>query len=711
MCGINGLIRTTSTQSTTHGRDDTLQSIEAGIEAIAHRGPDGRGSWINHDGSVALGHCRLAIMGPDERGLQPFSRSGPCVAPADTSSSQSINGSNSNSNSNVYAVVNGELYDHDRIRESLKNEYTFHSDSDSEILIALYLKYGLQEALKHLRGEFAFILYDENLGKVWAVRDRFGIKPLYYGRTADGSRMAFCSEVKGLLQMGCQPQWDIESIVNEGYRNSNRTLLRGIHWMKVGGLMECDVKSGKVTERRWYVPQWPKKTIKDTRSVGQLIEGLRVRLIEAVRLRLRSDVAVGVYLSGGVDSSAIAGIISHLIKTHQVPGSNQPIHERFKCFSIGFDHEQSESGIARRTAEHVGAQFLPLEVNESLLCEHFEDAILKCELPYADLGFIAKYLLSKFARQHGVKVVITGEGSDEHLGGYHLFKWDRFAETDHTREEEDVHPPAEFLQTPPTSFWGIPTREFTAEEKAKHAAARLPISKVLAIAHHDGQKDWVDAKYSSMDTRLRMLSELIPDECRKAIDEDQWHTLHSSLLLWTQSLFPTQLLTHLGDRTEMSHSLESRTPFLDHHLTEYVNNLPPSLKAKWQPQKGVLREKWILYEAVRPFITDEVYNRVKQPFIAARPRKRTDALYALLSKWLTSENLATIPWLDVDKCKELLRQCYPAEDEIADEEEDEQATAEKARVKRLALNKCCMIAQLVIFQRKWGVETSEEDQR
>ncbi|CAO1632540.1 unnamed protein product [Sympodiomycopsis kandeliae] len=704
MCGINALVSIQRAASSSAGSGDTLQSVEAGIEAIAHRGPDGRGSWISQDGSVALGHCRLAIIGPDKRGLQPFNEVGPCLKTDCHSSTSS---------KHVFAVVNGEFYDYERIKESLQDEYDFHSDSDSEILIALYLKYGLAETLHHLRGEFAFILYDERIGKLWAVRDRYGIKPLYYGLTQDGSQLAFCSEVKGLLAMGCRPRWDIESIANEGYRNSNRTLFRDINWMEVGSLIEWNAKTGDTAHRHWYVPQWPLKTISDHRPVGELITGLRERLVEAVRLRLRSDVPVGVYLSGGVDSSSIAGIISHLIKTGQVPGSHKPIHEKFKCFSIGFDHEQSESGIAKRTAEFVGAQFLPLEVNEALLCQHYEDAIAHCELPYADLGFVAKYLLSRLARENGVKVVITGEGSDESFGGYHIFKWDRFAERDASRQpQEDPQPSAEDLVYNLTSFWGIPTRDFTPEEQSKYPIARNPIVKLLAISHHDGHEDWVEEKYSSMDTRLKMLSDIIPPESLEAIKKGDWHTLHSSLLLFTQSLFPTQLLTHLGDRTEMAHSLEARTPFLDHHLTEYINSIPPAYKSKWQAEKGSLREKWILYEAVRPFITDEVYNRVKQPFIAARPRKRSDPFYALLSKWLTPEKISRISWLNVDKCQALLKEAYPEKGHPATEEsdDDENTKAHKARRRRLAINKCSLIIQLLILQDKWGVETHPDDE-
>ncbi|CAO1636005.1 unnamed protein product [Parajaminaea phylloscopi] len=672
MCGISCLVqigppRDTTTQAPSPG--DVEQQIERGITAIAHRGPDGRGCWVSRDGRVGLGHCRLAIIGPDERGLQPLSDSVDARA------------------KKVHIVVNGEFYGHEDLKRTLCADYTFTTNSDSEVLLALYLKFGLEESLKHLRGEFAFVLYDEEKGKLYAVRDRFGVKPLYFGYTPLG-QLALCSEIKGLLAMGCQPKWDLFRAVNEGWRIDNGTLLQNIKWLKVGWLIEVDCDAPAVEERCWYIPNFPSKTITDGRPEDALIEGVRSRLIDAVRVRLRSDVPVGVYLSGGVDSSSIAGIVSHLLKTGMAP-SGANLSEHFKCFTIGFDHEGSELPIAKRTAEFVGAEFCPLEVTEALLCDHFEQTILQCELPYGDLGTVAKYLLSEHAKKNGVTVVLTGEGSDEHLAGYPFFKYDRYAEPDLTTSGGQESPPDTFFP-PMRSFWGKAGDDFTAEERKTIPAARYALTKILAISHHhNGLADWAE-QYRDPASAARLLQNMLPADVDARLRADLWHPLNAVLLLWQQTTFPTQLLTHLGDRVEMAHALEARLPFLDHHLVEFIDSLPPAFKLRFDPRQSALREKWVLYEAVKPFVSEEVYARIKQPFLAAKRRTKDGPLYKLLMRHLTRDNVARVGWLDYDRCMDLVEKGYAAESTLGDS--------------KLALAEALLCAEMCIFARHWKME-------
>lgn len=435
------------------------------------------------------------------------------------------------------------------------------------------------------------------------------------------------------------------------------------------------------------------QSIADARPEAALIEGVRSRLIDAVKVRLRSDVPVGVYLSGGVDSSSIAGIISYLLKSGAAP-SGPNLSEHFKCFTIGFDHENSELPIARRTAEFVGAQFCPLEVNEEMLCEHFEETILQSELPYGDLGTVAKYLLSKHAKAHGVSVVLTGEGSDEHLAGYPFFKYDRYGEKDRTSTVGQEQPPEEFFP-PMRSFWGKEGKEWSDEEQQSVPAARFALTKILALSHHhEGLAKWAES-YRDTAKGARLLQNLLPSDVDAVIKKDLWHPLHVVLLLWQQSTFPTQLLTHLGDRVEMAHALEARLPFLDHHLVGFIDSLPPSIKLRFDPRQGVLREKWILYEAVRPFVTEEIYNRTKQPFLAAKRRTKEGPLYALLARHLTRENVARVGWLDFDRCWDLVETGYAEETPAA--------------AAKLALAEALLCAEMCIFAKAWNVETLTEE--
>lgn len=453
-----------------------------------------------------------------------------------------------------------------------------------------------------------------------------------------------------------------------------------------------------------------------------LIQGVRDHLIDAIRTRLRSDVPLGVYLSGGVDSSAIAGIIAHLLREKSAEiqtktGSATGAPAKLKCFSIGFDHPGSEVEIARRTADYIGADFSPLPVTEELLCDHLEEAIVQCELPYVDLGSVAKFLLSRHAKEEGITVVLTGEGSDEHFAGYPLFLRDRFALEDASGVAgSEVLTPARdsSIYPPRATFWGQETKQLPAELQEKYAVGRLDITRILVSSHHDeGLLPWAqEFKDESYERRLALLNRVLPANAQRALESGSYHPLHSALLLWQNTIFPTQLLTHLGDRVEMAHALEARTPFLDHHLTEFVDSLPPSYKIKLEApssasagaetgdyDKSNVREKWILYEAVKPFITPEVCDRTKQPFIhGARKRPKGGPMHRLLQRLLTREAVERVGWLDYDAIQELIA--------VGFDDDDDKVSVQQSR---LAVAKALLCAQICLFAKHWQVETLTEE--
>ena len=289
--------------------------------------------------------------------------------------------------------------------------YTFHSTSDSELVLYLYQEYG-QDFLHHLRGEFSLIVYDSAKRLVIAARDRYGIKPLFWTKTPEG-RILIGAEIKSFLGLGIRPEWDVKSLRECGWLYDTRTILKGVNRLRPGHMLIIGL-DGRLDEKPYWEPSYPDKNTVDTRTFEEMVLGVRERLIDAVACRLRADVPVGVYLSGGIDSSVVAGIIVHLMKNGLTAGSQES--RRLKCFTIEFDAgAHNEVAIARRTADHLGVDFNPMHASEEMLVDNFERAVWAIEQPANDLNFVGKYMLSRFVSGQGYPVVLTGEGADEHF--------------------------------------------------------------------------------------------------------------------------------------------------------------------------------------------------------------------------------------------------------------------------------------------------------
>lgn len=346
----NNIVRGTNSNPTKSQAEEAIndtscetlaKQLQAGIDTIKYRGPDGSGVWVSSDASVGLAHCRLSIIDPTPSGAQPL---------------HSDDGL-------IHAVVNGEMYDHDRLRDACAIEYgyTFTGHSDSELVVALYKIYGAPGLFEHLRGEFAFVLFDERKTskKLIASRDRFGIKPLVW--TTLGDRVLFAAEAKAFLSLGWKPEWDVRSITDAGWMIDDRTLFKGVRKVMPGHWIEVTDERGLEVHKYWdaeypdkvhHVPILITKSYAymtqmkpDPRTIDEMVLGVRERLVEAVRIRLQADVPVGVYLSGGIDSSAAAGIVTELArKEHVKIGSKQDTE--VVCFTIRFPHESGydESG-------------------------------------------------------------------------------------------------------------------------------------------------------------------------------------------------------------------------------------------------------------------------------------------------------------------------------------------------------------------------------
>lgn len=590
MCGIVGIIHREASPD--------LHSLASALDTLVLRGPDDCGMW--HDEHVALGHRRLSIVGV-ARGHQPI------CSP----------------DGMIVTVVNGEFYDYKRLRQELSDAYCFQTDSDSELLIPLYLKYGYMEMMKHLRGEFSFILYDKRRRLVVAGRDRFGIKPLCW--YADDERLILASKAKAIHASGVQAERDEYSLMQAlsiQYQPTNRTFFKGVRQLEPGHLLVWQAESGVKDIEYWDMryPVGDDLKLDTTSQERPYIEKCHDLLLESVRLRLQSDVPVCCHLSGGLDSSSVVGMMSHL--------TDEPVH----CFSIIFpqaDAEYDEDEYATETARRCGAVMHRVEVSQHDILHYLPEAVFHSEGLAVNGHLSCKYLLNKAINAAGFKVALTGEGADECLAGYPHLRKDLFALLP-TEEREEL---TKRLYSTNLAIAGteiavgdtLDCRGLTerlgflpsflaAKASIGHKMYRLLSSDMLErCSSHDFLSAM--AAHHHVDVRLRGV-----------------HPVNKSLYLWNKHALCNYILGTLGDGCEMSASVEGRLPFLDHRLFEYAARLPMQLKIK-----DYVNEKYILKEAARPYITNRVYQRQKHPF-QSPPLTRyfTRAEYSQIYDELTS---------------------------------------------------------------------------
>ena len=611
MCGIVGIIHREASPD--------LHRLAAALDTLVLRGPDDCGMW--HDEHVALGHRRLSIVGV-ACGHQPI------CSP----------------DGMIVTVVNGEFYDYKRLRQELSDAYSFQTDSDSELLIPLYLKYGYMEMMKHLRGEFSFILYDKRQRLVVAGRDRFGIKPLCW--YADDERLILASKAKAIHACGVQAEWDEYSLMQAlsiQYQSTDRTFFKGVRQLEPGHLLVWQAESGVKDIEYWDMryPVGDDLKLDTTSQERQYIEECHDLLLESVRLRLQSDVPVCCHLSGGLDSSSVAGIMSHL--------TDEPVH----CFSIVFPFcgthpqkttpgpspreggwcdeavEYDEEQYATETVERCGAVMHRVAVSQHDILQHLPAAVFHSEGLAVNGHLSCKYLLNKAINEAGFKVALTGEGADECLAGYPHLRKDLFALLPPKEREELTKrlystnlaiAGTEIAVGDTLDCRGLTERLgflpsfLAAKASIGHKMYRLLSSDMLErCSSHDFLLAM--AAHHHVDVRLRGV-----------------HPVNKSLYLWNKHALCNYILGTLGDGCEMSASVEGRLPFLDHRLFEYAARLPMQLKIK-----DYVNEKYILKEAARPNITNRVYQRQKHPF-QSPPLTRyfTRAEYSQIYDELTS---------------------------------------------------------------------------
>jgi asparagine synthase (glutamine-hydrolysing) len=619
---------------------------DAALKTLQHRGPDGSGSWTSRDARWTLGHTRLSIIGLNN-GEQPMT---------------SQDGA-------VHLVVNGEFYGYREIRERLRaSGYKFSTESDSEIALHLYDERGMQAAAE-LRGEFAVIIADERQQAMIAIRDRFGIKPLYY--SVVNGEVFFASEIKALLAMGVPAVWDLEGAIGGIGRSHEKTEFAAISTVPPG--CYAIARHGNVRIYPywdWEIPT-AEEMRRDTRSEAEVVADFRAALLDSVRQRLIADVEVASYLSGGIDSCAVLGL------------AQQSIDRPIRAFTLTFENPlYDEARVAEAQAKHVGASYHPIPITGREIADAYADAVWHAETQMFNGHGVAKYLLSRAVRDAGIKVVFTGEGADEMLGGYPYYRVDAVNDNPSLSAAEKAALLDQMLgANPATRAFMMPTQVGTAEMQAiERRLGWLPATLNASAAMIAGMapilREDLVTRTQGYQPLLSALDRL--PLAQRVTGRDR---LNQVLYINSKTVLPNFILNYLADRMEMAHSIEGRVPFLDHQVAAAAARVPVNMKVKG------IREKHVLREATKDVLIPEVYDRQKHPFTTPPTRNPNDPMLAFYRDTFASQAAQDQPIYDMAKVRAALDQlleCPP-----------DQRIAMEGGLQR--------VASVVILQQKFGM--------
>lgn len=609
MCGIAGFWEPNNPSST------IKKDLAAMTCVLHHRGPDGQGSHIDQRRGLAMGHTRLSIIDL-KTGDQPLYGDG----------------------KSLILTTNGEFYDYKRHRAELACEgVRFRTKSDAEIAIPFYQEHGLDFVHK-LRGEFAVALFDEEQERLILVRDRFGIKPLYYRLNDDA--VYYGSEVKAVLgnprvSRDLCPKAAIHQMMQVMVPGT--TAFQSVRTLLPGHMLIIRREGHRLVSRdiKYWDLEFPAEA---DHAYGdeprRYIDRVRDLLIDAVATRLEADVPVGCYLSGGIDSCAMLGLAT--------PLQQSPV----KAFTISFDHDDyDEASIAREMAERTCADQELLKLTAAdLYGPFFERVTWHTERTFYNTLSVAKWHMSRRVNECGFKVVVTGEGSDELFGGYPFFKRDMFLHGTHAGDD----------QVKSGGVDGVFQGAILAETEQSH-----PAWDDLCGFTPSWIQPWMLTLQTCRPLFAPELQELLSTydpiaAVAEAIDPKMIrnrHALDKSQYTWSKTMLEGQILTWGGDRVDMANSMESRPAFLDHHLAEFAVTIPPNMRIR----DGV--EKWVLREAMKGVLPEILYKRQKFAFMA--PPSHTDtakreAVEALVDKWLTPDHIRQASLFDPSQVSDML---------------------------------------------------------
>ena len=555
MCGICG-------ELCFNGKNVDASVLEAMIVSLRHRGPDDEGAFV--EGNVGLGHSRLSIIDLSPAGRQPMF----------------------DASQEIVVVFNGEIYNYRELRKELLDEgVNLRSHSDTEVILYLYRKHGT-DCPKYLRGMFAFVIWDRKTKRLFAARDRIGIKPFYY--YLDGKRLAFASEIKAIVQIpGLDLRLSLPAIANYftyGHSFAPQTIYQKIQKLPPGHSMT--VEETKVTLRRyWEIP-----VNAETRNgdFAQCTKELLRLLTDSVRCHLIADVPVGIFLSGGIDSSLLAALAARQ--------KSEPI----QTFSVGFDigGRYNELHSARQMATAIDANHHELLVESFSVPALLEKLVWHYDEPFADAACMPTYLISEFARR-SVKVILSGEGGDEVFGGYRryiaqllspyyrCFAW-------FLRNDSSLRRVIESRRGLRRVKKVLESFDFANDDK-RYANWLTCFTPALRKEFFDGVLQEFERSYDAAEIYHHRFAEAGSDSINRL--------LYVDMKTWLPDTYLEKV-----DKATMAVSLEARVPLLDHPVVEYAFSLPGTYKISGFCKKRILRA------AATGLVTEAILNRPKHGF-------------------------------------------------------------------------------------------------
>jgi asparagine synthase (glutamine-hydrolysing) len=566
MCGIVGILDYEKNIST-----DLLRSM---LAKIRYRGPDESGIYTGKN--IGLGNVRLSIIDLIS-GQQPLS----------------------NTDKSLWIVYNGEIYNYIEVRDELvKLGYKFHTNSDTEVLLLLYQEYG-EKCLDKINGQFAFAIWNKSKNQLFIARDRVGIRPLFY--TDTGKEFIFGSEIKAILEYpDIKPELDINAlsqIFTFWTTISPYTIFKNIYELPPGCYMRISRKGIEIV--KYWQLTFPES--KDEQYKGDITtarEEFHNLFLDSVKLRLRADVPVAAYLSGGIDSSTTTSYIK------------QVAYKNLNTYSIRFeDREFDETSYQEEVTDYLKAKHIAFRCTNLDISNYFPYVIWHSEIPILRTAPVPMYLLSKNVHEHNIKVVITGEGADEMLAGYNIFKeavirefWSRYPNSKYRPLLlQKLYPYISQFQGKNKSF----LKFFFGY---KLSETNSPVYSHLLRWHNTSRLQ----SYFSKDLQSKLsgynpLNELL-DNISGSLDN--WSLLSRAQWLETNIFMSGYLLSSQGDRMAMANSVEGRYPFLDHRVIEFCARLPAQFKLRG------LNEKYLLKKLMDGKLPQNVLKRSKQAYRA-----------------------------------------------------------------------------------------------
>jgi len=607
MCGIAGIYSLKNKKSLT---EDILIKM---ISILRYRGPDETGIYLDND--IGLANARLSIIGLDD-GTQPL-----C-----------------NEDSTLWIVYNGEAFNYIELKEELiQRGHRFSTRSDTEVILHLYEEYG-PGCLEKINGEFAIAIWDSVKKELFLARDRVGIKPLFFTRAK--GKFLFASEIKALIMDPDVPrEIDHEALVQIftfWTTVTPKTAFKGVYELPPGHYLTVRENGEMIQKAYWRIPyrgpgeQW-------AGTFGEAQEVLRGLLQDAVGLRLRADVPVGAYLSGGLDSSIISSLIS------------RNFNNQLRTFSLSFQEKSfDESMYQKEMIRFLGTEHSQVEISNTHIRENFPDVVWLCEKPLLRTGPVPLYLLSKLVRENQFKVVLTGEGADEVFGGYNIYKEAKLRYFLGQQPNSKCRPilvqrlyPYIFKTPSRTKAFLQQFFSFKCGELGDPFFSHRP-------RWRNGEKN---TSFLSRDVRENLTQYDPYDDLKARLPKSfpDYDVFSKAQFLEMDIFLSNYLLSSQGDRVSMGNSLELRLPYLDYRVMEFAAGIPATWKIK------VLNEKYILKEAFREMIPENIRKRAKQPYRA--PIKEafwTDDTGCYVNTMLSEEYLNKTGYFNEKKVGHLL---------------------------------------------------------